>query len=100
MVDKKFQRKKEDFICEKCGAVVKGGGYTDHCPKCLTGKHVDNNPGDRASNCLGLMFPIRAYYKNSSFIIVYKCNRCSRIKEIKAAAEDNQELLFKLVNQK
>jgi len=51
---KKFQKKKEDFKCEKCGREVIGTGYTNHCPDCLWSKHVDVNPGDRQSKCLGL----------------------------------------------
>ena len=31
METKKFQRNKEDFICEKCGLEVEGNGYTNHC---------------------------------------------------------------------
>ncbi|MFA6992594.1 MAG: RNHCP domain-containing protein, partial [Candidatus Gracilibacteria bacterium] len=40
---KRFSRTIEDFVCEKCGAKVKGDGYTNHCPKCLWSKHVDIN---------------------------------------------------------
>jgi len=31
METKKFQRNKEDFICEKCGLEVEGNGCTNHC---------------------------------------------------------------------
>ena len=54
----KFIKNIEDFTCEHCGAPVKGTGYTNHCPKCLWSKHEDVNPGDRASDCHGLMKPI------------------------------------------
>lgn len=97
MAGKRFQKRQEDFVCEKCGEYVKGTGYTDHCPKCLTGKHVDNSPGDRASSCGGLMLPKKTYYKDSSFVIVYQCTKCGKKIEMKAAADDNQELLFKLI---
>ena len=40
----KFKRKKENFVCENCGAEVKGDGFTNHCPKCLYSKHVDIFP--------------------------------------------------------
>ena len=52
---KKFIKVKEDFVCEHCGAEVKGDGYTNHCPKCLWSKHVDVHPGDRAAECGGMM---------------------------------------------
>jgi len=45
--EKKFQKRIENFTCEKCGLFVKGTGYTDHCPNCLWSKHMDINPGDR-----------------------------------------------------
>jgi len=55
MQKKRFQKRIEDFVCERCGAFVKGTGYTDHCPECLWSKHVDVNPGDREAECGGLM---------------------------------------------
>jgi len=97
---KRFQRRVEDFVCEECGKQVKGNGYTDHCPNCLTSKHVDNNPGDRSSTCKALMYPIRTHYKDGVFTIVYKCSGCGRTKEFKAAGNDNEERLFALLNVK
>ena len=44
-----FIRKTEDFICENCGAVVVGNGYTNHCPACLYSKHVEEVEIGRAS---------------------------------------------------
>jgi phage FluMu protein Com len=100
MSGRKFQKREEDFTCEKCGAEVKGTGYTDHCPECLMSKHVDNNPGDRASGCGAPMIPIRTHYKDGAFVITYRCSGCGKLKEIKAASDDNEELLFKLLNAK
>lgn len=50
----------EDFICEVCKKEVKSLGYTarDHCPYCLSSKHVDINPGDRKCTCNGILKPI------------------------------------------
>src|SRR5271157_1409078 len=98
MPSRKFQKRPEDFVCEKCGAKVKGSGYTDHCPKCLTSKHVDNNPGDRASECKAEMLPIGTHYKDGSFVITYRCVGCGMVKDMKAAKDDSEELLFKLLN--
>jgi len=96
---KNFIRKKEDFVCEHCGERVVGDGYTDHCPKCLWGKHVDKEiPGDRASDCRGMMEPIRAQFKmaNLKFKIKYKCQKCNHTFEIWNAKEDSREELLKL----
>jgi hypothetical protein len=98
MVGKHFQRTPEDFTCEWCGAEVKGTGYTDHCPNCLASKHVDINPGDRASPCQGKMIPISAIYKGGEFTINYRCERCHEKKRVKAAEDDNKDLLVQLAS--
>lgn len=93
---KRFKRRKEDFECEMCGFEVKGTGYTDHCPNCLYSKHVDVNPGDRKSDCKGLMEPINAEYKKSDFLIHYKCIKCNFKHHVHSAENDNKGLLFRL----
>lgn len=98
MAGKRFKRTQEDFVCEWCGAKVKGTGYTDHCPKCLTSKHVDVNPGDRASECQGKLVPISAIYKGGEFKITYVCKNCLEEKRVGAAAADNRDLLIKLAS--
>ena len=68
MEQKRFKMRDEKFICENCGFDVKELGYTarDHCPNCLYSKHVDINPGDRSSECGGLLEPIGIEkFKNS-----------------------------------
>jgi hypothetical protein len=88
-MDKKFQRKIEDFVCENCGAKVKGNGYTNHCPVCLCSKHVDINPGDRAATCLGLMKPIDIELKKGEYIVIQQCEKCKHLRKNKVTAEDN-----------
>lgn len=73
-----------------------GSGYTDHCTRCLAGKHVDNNPGDRKSKCRGKMVPIGAEYRAGSFRISYRCSRCGTRKTVGAASGDNTALLMAL----
>lgn len=72
----KFQRTIEDFVCEHCGASVVGDGYTNHCPRCLWGKHVDINPGDRANLCQGMMKPMSVIKTKGDFSLVHKCIKC------------------------
>ena len=87
---KHFIRKKEDFICFKCGEKVIGTGYTNHCPKCLFSLHVDKDvPGDRLSKCKGEMKPVRTESKGGDYIIVHKCSKCGKIARNKAAKNDN-----------
>ena len=89
MQSKKFIRKKEDFVCEHCGVQVSGNGYTNHCPKCLWSKHVDINPGDRASDCGGMMRPVDVELKGSIYIITHRCVECGYEKRNEAAEEDD-----------
>ncbi|MBU2037206.1 RNHCP domain-containing protein [Patescibacteria group bacterium] len=96
MQSKKFQRKIEDFVCGHCGHKIKGTGYTDHCPKCLWSQHVDVNPGDRQADCGGDMEPIGAEIKGDANIIYYKCQRCGLAHRVKAAGEDNIEVIINL----
>jgi hypothetical protein len=70
---KRFTRRKEDFVCENCGEHVKSGGYTNHCPNCLYSKHVDINPGDRMSECRGMMRPAYLEKVSDGFAITFVC---------------------------
>lgn len=77
MLTKKFQKKKEDFICENCGFEISGNGYTNHCSKCLWSKHVDKNPGDRMEECGGLMIPKSVELrKGGRYFVLHKCKKC------------------------
>jgi hypothetical protein len=91
---KRFQRTIENFTCENCGANVEGDGYTNHCPVCLWSKHVDINPGDRSSQCKGLMRPIEVIVKNHNYIIKHQCIKCAFEKINKSSPKDNFEALL------
>jgi hypothetical protein len=93
----KFIRTTEDFKCENCGNEVKGNGYTNHCPKCLWSKHVDIHPGDRASNCNGLMEPIRAELIRDGYDITYRCTKCKLISKNKSNKKDDFESILNIV---
>jgi len=95
---KNFIRKKEDFVCEQCGEKVVGDGYTDHCPRCLWGKHVDREiPGDRESDCGGSMEPMGALYEKGRYKIIYGCTKCKHEFRVRADEGDNRELLVSMV---
>ena len=87
---KRFTKTIENFTCAHCGADVLGNGYTNHCPKCLYSKHVDNNPGDRQSECGGMMRPISIESRGGEFIITHKCEKCG--KTIKQHACENDDM--------
>lgn len=93
---RRFQRKKEDFICEHCGAEVTGNGYTNHCPRCLWSKHVDVNPGDRAEDCGGLMEPVDLELKDGKYVIVHRCRKCGFVRRNKVCDADDFETVITL----
>lgn len=93
---KKFQRKIENFVCENCGTVVEGDGYTNHCPKCLWSKHVDVNPGDREEGCEGMMEPVRISTKKGENTVGHRCIRCGFERVNKVRKEDNFDTIIKI----
>lgn len=106
MDQKRFTKNDNGFICLNCGKEVLPLGYTsrNHCPFCLYSIHIDENPGDRASTCLGILEPISAYPDaKKGYIIVHKCKKCGEIRRNKAAHEakvqpDNLSLILELTS--
>ena len=95
-MSKDFIKNKENFICQNCGTFVIGDGYTNHCPFCLYSKHVDVYPGDRASDCGGLMEPIGVTHKNGHLQIIHRCLKCGHTKPNKISPQDNRTLITQL----
>jgi len=96
----KFRRTKENFICGQCGAPVEGDGFTNHCPICLWSKHVDDNPGDRANACLGLMEPEAIELEGRTYRIVHRCVRCGTRKRNVISRRDNEEAVMRIAERK
>lgn len=89
----------EEFTCENCGRKVKKLGYScrNHCPYCLYSKHVDNMPGDRQEECHGKLKPVGVELDSKKgYVIIFKCEKCGKIRRNKAAKDDNMELIIKL----
>ena len=91
-----FIRKTENFTCGICGLTVVGDGYTNHCPDCLWSKHVDVFPGDRKSECLGMMEPTGVTKKGKDYSILHKCIKCGFEKPNKAVKDDNFDMLVQI----
>jgi len=89
-----FIRKIEDFVCKNCGELVKGDGYTNHCPKCLYSRHVDEDPGDRLEKCRGLMQPIGFDKKDGEYKIIHKCLKCGVERKCKVRETDDLNSIF------
>ena len=93
---KRFTKRIEDFTCANCGANVSGNGYTNHCPKCLYSRHVDNNPGDRASDCDGMMRPIAVAPDKDGYIITHKCEKCGKTINQHSAPDDDIDTIISI----
>lgn len=84
----------EVFTCRLCGRTVlpegAGSDHRNHCPNCLTSLHVDVEPGDRASDCGGLMDAIALWVrKNGECAVIHRCRRCGALSSNRVAADDN-----------
>ena len=95
----KFTRTIENFTCKVCNTQVQGNGYTNHCPECLSSLHVDINPGDRASDCHGVMMAEKLERKNGHDYIVHRCTKCGHIRRNKTSPQDNFEAILALSRQ-
>lgn len=102
-VDYRIDACVDSFICENCGKVASfegaGSKHRNHCPYCLTSKHVDTKPGDRASLCQGLMEPVSIWVKdNGEWSIIHRCTSCGRFKSNRIAADDDKHQLIELAH--
>ena len=82
------------FTCKVCGRPIfpdaAGSAHRNHCPNCLSSLHVDEEPGDRASDCGGIMEPIGVWVrKNGEWAIIHRCRRCGKLDSNRIAADDN-----------
>ncbi len=92
---KRFQRKIEDFTCAQCGQAVTGDGYTNHCPRCLWSRHVDDAPGDRAALCQGMMRPVGSERRGGDFFVTQECVVCGFRRKNKLR-DDEMDALIRL----
>lgn len=91
----------EPFVCGKCGENIPphpGGSCRNHCPFCLWSKHVDKEtPGDRESDCGGMMKPLRVEYSSDKGeVLITECLICGKIHKNKIAPDDSREKLENL----
>lgn len=91
----------EVFTCRLCGRTVvpegAGSDHRSHCPNCLTSLHVDVEPGDRASDCGGLMDAIALWVrKNGECAVIHRCRRCGALSSNRVAADDNPMKLMSI----
>lgn len=85
---------KKSFNCKACGATVEllgaGSEHRNHCPYCLCSLHLDNEPGDRAADCGGVMEPVGVWVRKSGeWAVIHRCRRCGTLSSNRIAADDN-----------
>lgn len=84
----------DPFTCKVCGRLVTPDGagteHRNHCPNCLSSVHVDEKPGDRASDCHGVMEPVAVWVRKSGeWAIIHRCKVCGKFSSNRIAADDN-----------
>lgn len=106
MSSKPRQRRHESdgFTCIHCKLQVPGQAWgtkhRNHCPACLTSRHVDDRPGDRASPCRAPMHAIAVEVREGSggeWAIIHRCTACGVIKTNRIAGDDSERALLALV---
>jgi len=96
---KRFAKNDTGFTCINCGISVVPLGSTsrDHCTACLYGLHVDINPGDRASDCHGILVPMQITPDTrGGYVIHFLCLKCGAKINNKAADDDNFEEILRI----
>jgi hypothetical protein len=87
----------EEFVCENCGELNKPNRpeIRNHCRYCLHSKHVDRDvPGDRLSECKGLLRPIDVdYHKKKGWVLVFECVKCGSESRNMVVSDDNMDLV-------
>ena len=81
----------ESFVCCVCQRFVEKGKIQirDHCPFCLHGLHLDNVPGDRASDCHGILKPHSIQTTHKQNWIMYICQKCDYKFRVRTHPEDD-----------
>ena len=86
----------DTFVCKVCGRTVipenAGSDHRNHCPDCLSSLHVDIDPGDRASDCGGIMEPVAVLVRKG----IHRCKRCGVLHSNRVAADDNPMKLMSI----
>lgn len=104
------------FTCINCKKEVQTEGSIgtrnrNHCPYCLYSVHLDKKiPGDRESNCKGIMEPIGLTQKKTKtdrygkkisgeVMIVHKCKKCGYISTNRIAGDDDERAILEVFEQ-
>ena len=89
------------FRCVHCRLDVPtdapGTANRNHCPNCLWSRHVDDDPGDRASDCGASMEPIAiTVRRDGEWLLIHRCNGCGVLHSNRIAGDDSPLLLVRI----
>ena len=88
------------FRCHHCHLDVPedapGTQHRNHCPFCLWSRHVDVEPGDRASDCLASMEPIAIAVRKDGSGCSSMLQRLRTLSSNRVAGDDNPLLLVRI----
>ena len=92
---------RDAFTCKVCGRLCTpesaGSDHRNHCPNCLSSLHVDIEPGDRASDCGGIMELVAVWVRRGGeWAIIHRCKRCGALSSNRVAADDNPMKLMSI----
>ena len=104
-----------DFTCMNChsfvsaNAALSGTRNRNHCPYCLTSRHLDLfEAGDRLSACKGAMLPIALTWKRSlkkyarpcdgELMLVHHCHDCGGLSINRLAADDDNARIVSMLH--
>ena len=105
----------DNFKCEHCDQQVPINEYIgtknrNHCPLCLWSRHVDDQQaGDRAAACLGLMKPVGLTFKQAGqnkyghdrlgeLMLIHVCIKCGKVSINRLAADDDNTKILDLLD--
>ncbi len=103
-----------DFVCMVCHnfvsaeAAISGVQHRNHCPYCLTSRHLDLfEAGDRMSACKSRMRPVALTLKKTvkrypsagqgELMLVHLCEECGKASINRIAGDDNLSAVLKLL---
>lgn len=99
--NKNSTQKSRSFFCANCFEEVSisapGTENRNHCPFCLSSKHVDEKVGDRKAKCGGTMMAIGKFLRpNGEEVIIHKCIDCGKFSNNRVAGDDDLGLVSDL----
>ncbi|XKK37436.1 RNHCP domain-containing protein [Nocardiopsis sp. ARC36] len=89
------------FTCLRCGlsvsALAPEGERRDHCPSCLTSRHVVDQVRGGRSDCGGRMVPVSvAVVRDGAWMLVHRCTLCDELAGSSVSRDDNHLVLMRI----